>query len=133
MFLVTQRERLCIIARPPRRLGIIMKITLNRFALLVTLTWFPLAVPAADSPFDGLNGNLGNLYRTTTARSRSISPENFTGEKGRAGMSTNSPAAKGAARDLGTGWKASSYVRAPAEATIMLAVIIGPWAITAIC
>ncbi len=109
-----------------------MKIAFSRFALLFTLACFPLIVPAADSPFDGLNGNLGNLYRTTTAQSRSISPENFTGEKGRAGMSTNGPAAKGAARDLGQGWKVSPYVRIPGKSTFTLAEITGPGAITQI-
>ena len=37
--------------------------------------------------------------------SRSISPENFTGEKGNGGMCPlEEGAAKRAARDLGTGW-----------------------------
>ena len=44
---------------------------------------------AADSEFNGLGLNLGNLYRVSKAQSRSISPENFTGEKGKAGMSTD--------------------------------------------
>ena len=34
------------------------------------------------NPFDGLFLNLGNLSRLSHAQSRSISPENFTGEKG---------------------------------------------------
>ena len=40
------------------------------------------------SGFNGLHMNLGNLSRLSDARSRSISPENFTGEKGKAGMAT---------------------------------------------
>ena len=36
--------------------------------------------------FDGLSVNLGNLPRLSAAKTRSISPENFTGEKGRGGM-----------------------------------------------
>lgn len=30
--------------------------------------------------------NMGNLYRLSNAKTRSISPENFTGEKGKGGM-----------------------------------------------
>lgn len=32
--------------------------------------------------FNGLDMNLGNLSRLSSAKSRSISPENFMGEKG---------------------------------------------------
>jgi hypothetical protein len=86
------------------------------------------AAPAAEAPFNGLDMNLGTLSRTSKAKTRSISPENFTGEKGKAGMSTNGPA-KGAARDLGPGWKLSPYVRVPAKSTFTLAEITGPGAI----
>ena len=55
---------------------------------------------AADAGFDGLNLDLGNLSRTSAAQSRSISPENFTGEKGKAGMATQAQA-QAAARELG--------------------------------
>jgi hypothetical protein len=83
---------------------------------------------AANAPFDGVAVNLGNLYRTSSAKTRSISPENFTGEKGKAGMSTNGPALP-AARDLGQGWKVSPYVRVPSKSTFTLAEIDGPGAI----
>ena len=56
--------------------------------------------------FNGLGLGLGNLSRLSKAQTRSISPENFTGEKGKAGMSTSGPAMS-AARDLGQGWKVS--------------------------
>ena len=46
--------------------------------------------------FNGLGLDLGNLSRLSNARSRSISPENFTGEKGKGGMSTDGPAANAA-------------------------------------
>jgi len=36
--------------------------------------------------FNGVYLNLGNLYRLSHAVTRSISPENFTGEKGKGGM-----------------------------------------------
>ena len=64
---------------------------------------------AADSEFNGLGLNLGNLYRVSKAQSRSISPENFTGEKGKAGMATEGTG-KNAARELGQGWKVSPSV-----------------------
>ena len=37
-------------------------------------------------PFSGLDMNMGNLSRLSNAKTRSISPENFTGEKGKGGM-----------------------------------------------
>ena len=92
------------------------------------LACFCLEVSSADTPFDGLNLSLGNLYRVSSAQTRSISPENFTGEKGRAGMSTNGPA-RSAARDLGQGWKVSPFVQIRAHATFTLAEINGPGAI----
>ncbi len=76
------------------------------------------------TPFSGLNTNLGNLYRTSNAQSRSICPENFTGEKGAAGMATNGTGAH-AASDLGRGWKVSPSVRIKAQATFTLADIAG--------
>ncbi|MHC4442301.1 MAG: glycoside hydrolase family 172 protein [Planctomycetota bacterium] len=78
--------------------------------------------------FNGLHMNMGNLSRLSDAKTRSISPENFTGEKGKGGMSTNGPAAK-AARDLGQGWKVSPFVRINPKQTFTLADIKGPGAI----
>jgi hypothetical protein len=83
---------------------------------------------AADGPFDGLNLNLGNLYRVSSAQSRSISPENLTGEKGKAGMATEGTG-QGAARELGQGWKVSPSVAIKAKSTFTLATIDGPGAI----
>ena len=58
---------------------------------------------------DGFNNGLGNLWRLPKAQSRSISAENFTGEKGKAGMATEGSGAT-CARDLGSGWKISPSV-----------------------
>src|ERR1700729_2111193 len=78
--------------------------------------------------FNGLGLHLGNLSRLSAAKTRSISPENFTGEKGARGMSTDGPAAH-AAGGLGQGWKISPYiVIAPGE-TRALADIEGQSAI----
>ena len=45
--------------------------------------------------FNGLDMNLGNLYRLSDAQTRSISPENFTGEKGKGGIEMSARAAAG--------------------------------------
>src|SRR6266705_6937580 len=69
--------------------------------------------PISTRPFNGLTSGLGDLYRLSKAKTRSISAENFTGEKGKGGMATEGTGAK-AARDLGQGWKISpSIVIAP--------------------
>jgi hypothetical protein len=65
--------------------------------------------------FNGLGMSLGTLPRLSSAKSRSISPENFTGEKGRGGMATDGTGAN-AAQGLGVGWKLSPSIRiAPGE------------------
>jgi len=78
--------------------------------------------------FNGLGTDLGNLPRLSHAQSRSISPENFTGEKGKAGMATEGTG-KNAARDLGQGWKISPSVRIPAKSTFTMGEINGAGAI----
>jgi len=72
--------------------------------------------------------NMGNLSRLSNALTRSISPENFTGEKGKAGMATEGTGAR-CARDLGQGWKISPSVRIEAGTTFTIADIEGPGAI----
>ncbi|HOD83763.1 MAG TPA: DUF2961 domain-containing protein [Phycisphaerae bacterium] len=72
--------------------------------------------------------NMGNLYRLSNAQSRSISPENFTGDKGAGGMATEGTG-KGPSRDLGRGWKVSPSVVIPAGKTFTLADIKGSGAI----
>jgi hypothetical protein len=78
--------------------------------------------------FNGLGMNLGNLSRLSNAKSRSISPENFTGEKGKGGMATEGTGAK-PARDLGQGWKISPSVRIQPGETFEIADIKGQGAI----
>ncbi len=78
--------------------------------------------------FSGLGLHLGNLSRLSRAKTRSISPENFTGEKGAGGMSVDGPAAN-AARGLGQGWKVSPYIIVPPGETVTLADIEGSGAI----
>ncbi|MEC0238811.1 DUF2961 domain-containing protein [Paenibacillus dokdonensis] len=78
--------------------------------------------------FNGLNMGLGNLPQLSDAKTRSISPENFTGSKGSGGMATEGTGA-GCARDLGTGWKVSPSVEIEPGATFTMAAIEGPGAI----
>ena len=59
--------------------------------------------------FNGLGMHMGNLSRLSKAETRSISPENFSGERGKGGMATEGTGAN-AARDLGRGWKLSPSV-----------------------
>lgn len=60
--------------------------------------------------FNGLGINMGNLSRLSDATTRSISPENFMGEKGRGGMAVDGTGAQ-FGRDLGQRWKVSPSVR----------------------
>jgi hypothetical protein len=78
--------------------------------------------------FNGLGMHLGNLWRLSSAQTRSISAENFSGAKGAAGMATEGTGA-GCARDLGQGWKVSPSVVIPAGQTFTLAEIDGPGAL----
>ncbi|MCK4988849.1 MAG: hypothetical protein KAS29_00125, partial [Bacteroidales bacterium] len=72
-------------------------------------------VIASISFLNGQNSSLRNLSQPSDAKTRSISPENFTGEKGKGGMATlEEGSAANAARDLGQGWKVNPYVRIPA-------------------
>lgn len=86
--------------------------------------------------FNGLELNMGNLYRLSDAKTRSISPENFTGEKGKGGMAKpedhhirNTANAHRQAADLGQGWKVNPYVIIQPGETFTLAEIEGPGAI----
>src|SRR5690349_8497605 len=72
--------------------------------------------------------HLGNLARVSHAQTRSISPENFSGEKGKGGMATEGTGAE-AARDLGHGWKVSPSVRIAPGQTFTVAEVEGSGAI----
>lgn len=78
---------------------------------------------------DGFAGGpMAGLARLSSARTRSVSPENFTGEKGKGAMATQGTGAH-PARELGRGWKVSPSVGIPAGSTFQLADIEGPGAI----
>jgi hypothetical protein len=79
-------------------------------------------------PFNGLDLNMSNLSRLSHAKTRSISPENPSGEKGKGGMATTGTGAQ-AARDLGQGWKISPSVSVEPKKVLTMADIRGPGAI----
>ena len=72
-----------------------------------------------------LNMGLGNLFCLSDAETRSISAENFTGEKGKAGMATTGTG-EPSARDLGPKWKISPSVKIEAGKLFEMANINGP-------
>ncbi|MEO8819548.1 MAG: glycoside hydrolase family 172 protein [Ginsengibacter sp.] len=74
--------------------------------------------------FNGVESNLQNIYRLSDAKSRSISPENFTGAKGQGGMATEGTG-KDVSRELGQGWKVSPSVVIKAHTTFTVAEIDG--------
>lgn len=78
--------------------------------------------------FNGLGVNMGNLFMMSDAQTRSISPENFTGEKGKGGMATTGTG-QGPARELGQTWKISPSVVIKKHTTFTIADIDGPGAI----
>ena len=70
---------------------------------------------------------MGNLFEVSDAKTRSISPENYTGEKGKGGMSTLEEGfSKKASRTLGTGWKVNPLVELEAGEVFTIADIEGP-------
>ncbi len=107
-------------------------------SLLLLMFFVSLSVSAQkEYPFNGLDMNMGTLSKLSNARTRSISPENMTGEKGKGGMgdpamegdTRNVANARGAARDLGKGWKVNPFIQIKGKETITLADIEGPGAI----
>jgi hypothetical protein len=96
----------------------------NRLGRLALLLCVACTVLAQDSTYNGLGNSLSNIYRTSSAKSLSISPENFTGEKGKGGMAEKGAASQ-AARDLGQGWKVNPFVVINPGTTFKLAEING--------
>ena len=75
-------------------------------------------------PYPG-SGSGPGIARLSSARTRSISAENPTGEKGGGARATEGPYAA-LARDLGPGWKVNPFIVIPARSTVTLAEIAGP-------
>ncbi|MDB5142021.1 MAG: hypothetical protein JWQ66_734 [Mucilaginibacter sp.] len=101
---------------------------MKKQTLLFLILVFVVFSVKAQSKFNGLDVNLGNLYRTSDAKTRSISPENFNGEKGKGGMATTGTGA-GPSRELGQKWKVSPSVVIKKHTTYTVAEIDGSGAI----
>ena len=98
--------------------------------ILAIITGSFCHLSAQETNFNGLTADLSGLVLLSNARTRSISPENFSGEKGKGGMAglEEGNAAK-AARDLGQGWKVNPYIHILPKTTYTLAEIDGSGAI----
>jgi len=101
----------------------------KKFLLLANLIIVQFGFAQSDS-FNGISVNMDNLHLLSDAETRSISPENFTGEREKGGMATlDEGSAAHAARDLGQGWKVNPYVVIEPGETFTMATIEGPGAI----
>lgn len=79
-------------------------------ALVRSIAAAVIALPLlAQESFTGLTSSLENLYRVSKAKTFSISPENFTGEKGKGAMAVQG-SASAASSELGQGWKVNPFV-----------------------
>src|SRR6195952_5502634 len=101
-----------------------MKKLLLPFGMLLLLALYT----TAQQKFNGLDVNMSNIYRMSDAKTRSIRPENFNGEKGKGGMATTGTG-QNAARDLGQKWKVSPSVVIKKKTTYTVAEIDGPGAV----
>jgi hypothetical protein len=112
-----------------------MKTNILLTSFLVLLACF--AAVAQSEKFNGLDMNMSNLSRLSDAKTRSISPENFTGEKGKGGMADpvknngqrNVANAANEARALGAGWKVNPFIIINPGETFTIAEMEGPGAI----
>ncbi|MES2646385.1 MAG: glycoside hydrolase family 172 protein [Bacteroidota bacterium] len=102
----------------------------TRLLLLLACLFSLHLVAQKTGSFNGLDLNLGNLYRMSDATTRSISSENITGEAGKGGMTTLEKGVSGKqARELGVGWKTNPYTIIEGGTTTTLAEISGQGAI----
>jgi hypothetical protein len=99
---------------------------MKKMKLVYLLVCLLISVSAlAQEKFNGIDANMSNIFRLSDAKTRSISPENFKGEKGKGGMAVDGTG-NGASRDLGQGWKVSPSVVIKAGTTFTVAEIDGP-------
>lgn len=78
--------------------------------------------------YNGITNSMVTLHRLSNAKTRSVCPEHFTGEKGRGGMAEEGTASR-TARGLGQGWKLNPYVVIQAGETFPMCDLEGPGAI----
>jgi hypothetical protein len=92
--------------------------------LLMAFVLFLITNLQAQQKYNGIEGGMGNIFRLSDAKTRSISPENFNGEKGKGGMATKGTGSN-ASRELGVGWKVSPSVVIAAKSSYTVAEING--------
>jgi Protein of unknown function (DUF2961) len=92
--------------------------------LLMAFVLFVHTNLQAQQKYNGIEGSMGNIFRLSDAKTRSISPENFNGEKGKGGIATKGTGSN-ASRELGVGWKVSPSVIIAAKSTYTVAEING--------
>ena len=95
---------------------------------LLAVCFFMAGCAGHKARFSGIQTGMTNLARLSDAKTRSISPESFTGEKGKGGMATKGTGDK-AARELGQGWKISPSIVIEAGQTFVMADIKGSGAV----
>jgi len=96
---------------------------MNARCLVWSVVFMVLGASVACAQVVGMD----SLYVLKDAQTRSISPENSTGEKGKGGMATLEEGnAAHAARDLGQGWKVNPYVFIEPGSTFVMGEIEGP-------
>jgi hypothetical protein len=92
-------------------------------AAAMSIAW---AWPAAAQPAPTVSG-VQTLFLLSDAKSRSIGPENLTGEPGMGGRTElKDGSAKYAAKDLGRGWKVNPYIVIAPGKTFTLGDAKGP-------
>jgi len=109
---------------------------MKHICFFIAVLMFSVQSYAQKYSYNGLDNGMGNLFLLSNAKTRSISPENFTGEKGKGGMADpkdkdqrNKANSSGPARDLGQGWKVNPYILINSGETITIAEMEGPGAI----
>lgn len=102
---------------------------MKKSTFIISALWFcyfSMATAQKSGSNSGLNPNLSNIFLLSDAKTRSISPENFTGEAGKGGMAViGNGTGSHAARELGQEWKVSPSVKIEAGQTFTLAEIDG--------
>lgn len=106
-----------------------MKKGMKNIVLILLLVLGQITTYSQSSNYLGVE----NLYKISKAKSRSISPENFTGEKEKGGMADpkdkdkpNTANAWSQTRDLGKGWKVNPNIGIAPGETFTIAEIEGP-------
>jgi hypothetical protein len=113
------------------------KSCMQKFVIIIIGFFISLQSFSQNTKFNGLDMNMSSLSRLSDAKTRSISPENFTGAKGKGGMADpkldsgkrNVANAWYAAQDLGKGWKVNPFVEVLGGETLTIAEMEGPGAI----